>query len=176
MAGDRSQYRKLQLAVQSAMDDIEEGLAALRQHIHGKGLVNFESLQFDERVARHRWLPSERVVANTVRLAVSLGLLDTDGTPTRAGRRSTRSDAEFARALRDLALERLDAADASKQDLNQAASSLLNERPPRMPTSRSLWDAIEPSLSRAKFSQLLTLLGDCGFAETSQRKLYLRFG
>jgi hypothetical protein len=44
-----------------------------------------------------------------------------------------------------------------------------------MPTAVELWEHASGDIPLLLFSQLLTLLAQCGGAESSQRKVYLQF-
>jgi hypothetical protein len=57
--------------------------------------------------------------------------------------------------------------------LNDVILTSLQSKPPILPTSKALWEAIKNESSPSDFSQLLTLLTHCGVAESSQKKVYL---
>ncbi|MFH1009458.1 MAG: hypothetical protein V1800_18430 [Candidatus Latescibacterota bacterium] len=172
MATEQSLYRKIQLVLEVAQSVRATTLTELHKEIEERELPNFLTYQYDEVKDEFSWRQSAKVIRKTVRLCCRLGLLNSDGRHTPVGRqalRRTRYDKILGQQAR-LVLERHQVV---LSDLNPIIQSSLQSDPPVLPTAIQLWEAVKPDVGKADFSRLLTLLSNCGAAESSQKKIYL---
>ena len=68
---------------------------------------------------------------------------------------------------------RLEECGASAKLLNDTIRQCLTKQPPVLPTAQEIWSKVKIDMALPLFERFLTLLGQCGAARCSQRKLYL---
>ena len=174
MASDRSLYRKIEVVLDLAKSVSVASVHELRSEILGRKPSLFFSRQYNSATDRFDEDISERVIRKTLSVCRLLGLLDDDGSLTAAGRealRKTRFDAVVAGAVRRFLRER----EIHLAKLNELIRKRLQTNPPVLPTSVELWQATGMTMARGTFARMLTLLAHCGAADSTQKRIYLRF-
>jgi len=174
MPSERSLYRKIQIVLDITKSVAATNIEQLRAEIAGQELPAFVSEQYDQDEDRFVPRVSERVIRKTLNACRLLELVGEDGRLTPTGReasRRTRFDAVIAQQARAFLSQR----DVNFRRLNEIIRKHLQATPPVLPTSDKLWEAISTSVTRGIFTRMLTLLAHCGAAESTQRRIYLRF-
>jgi hypothetical protein len=175
MPSETSLYYKILLTVE---------VAAGQQHVHASELesallakrgASFSTLQYDKKRDEFTSRPSPKTVHRTVRFCVRLGLIDSSGTLTAAGRRAA-IRSKFDGVLTNQIFTAFEDAGAPADKIGRIIQRSLTQKPPEMPTAPVLWAALQPRLKRGEFGRLLTLLSHCGSAQAFQRRIYLSIG
>jgi hypothetical protein len=173
MPSERSLYRKIQLALDVAKSVTIDSLKELATEIESGELPSFNTLQYDRE--RDEFIPRQSTtsIRRVLRLCLRLNLLDDDGRLTANGRSALRK-AKFDSVLSSQVVRDLEQNGVNLGKINALIRSKLKADPPILPTAAELWESIQPELTPSDFSGLLTLLVNCGAAESSQRRIFLR--
>ena len=173
MPSETSVYKKIYIVLSTAQSVPVSSIGDLREKIDARKSPTFETRQYDPRRDTFVRKQSERSIRKTVHLCRDLGLLEEDGHLSRAGRHALeagRFDRVIVRQVRVFC----EARGVRLEELNDLIKESLHADPPVLPTSRELCNATGTKIRQAAFSRMLTLLAQCGGAESSQRKVYLR--
>jgi hypothetical protein len=174
MPSEYSLYRKIQVALDIAKSVQISAWSQLKEKIASEAPPNFMTTQYDvKRDAMVQQL-SERSIRRTVNICRALHLIDDSGDLTSTGRKSLRH-ASFNKILAEAVREFLEGRNVNISNLNEIIQKSLRARPVVMPTAIQLWEASRTEMPLLLFSQMLTLLSQCGGADSSQRKIYLEF-
>jgi len=173
MPSERSLYRKIQIAIDIAKSVRVDSMQGLAAEIEARELPSFNTLQYDRE--RDTFVPrqSGRTIRRVLHLCRRLDLLADDGHLSEHGRiilRRTKFDGILANQVRNVLREH----GVNLKRINTVIRSKLKADPPILPTASELWESMQPELRQADFSRLLTLLVNCGTAESSQRRVFLR--
>ncbi len=172
MIGDRSLYKKMQIVLDSSMSRNPDSIAELEAHIQGQELVTFYSRQYNEAKDIFESKFSRRTLQGVIRLCIKLGLILENGRLTRNGRQAL-SPERFNKLVAAAVFSELLNSGMSIKRINLAIHKSLSSNPVVLPSVSYLWERSESTLSYAAFSRYLSLLGYCGFAQSSQSKLIL---
>jgi hypothetical protein len=175
MPSENSIYWKIRLTLDVAKSTKATELADLRSEIRGRNLSNFNSRHYDRDKDSYVIGVSERAIRRTLKLCQDLHLIGSDGVLTEEGRqaiRKTQFDAVLASQVRAF-LKQLG---VDLTNLNKVISKNFHSNPPILPTCQELWTTAGNGIDYSTFSSMLTLLSQCGGAESSQKKLYLYIG
>jgi hypothetical protein len=165
-------YRKIQVVLDTAKSVKVSTLEELHSEILSRKQPNFLTRRYDRERDTFATDISNRVIRRTLSTCVVLGLIGPDGRLTKEGRqalRSVRFDSVVANQVRSF----LRREGIIFSDINKVILEDLHSNPPVLPTSRELWETVDADISYSNFSRMLTLLVQCGGAESSQRKIYL---
>jgi len=174
MPSEFSLYRKIQVILDIAKASDIASWNELSGEIISERPPNFLTKQYDKR--RDAMLPdiSTRSVTRAVNACRALQLIYDSGSLTDAGRRALRSSL-FNRVISEQVHRYLEQFGIRVANLNNIIEKSLRSDPLVMPTSAELWQRSGSRISLLRFSQMLTLLVQCGSADSSQRKIYLHF-
>ncbi len=172
----RSIYAKIYSVLQVAHSDSEysdkDGLIDL---VVASGLDVFFHSVYSPAKDEMELKQSRTSIKRAVKWAIDLGFLDAGAMMTKFGRKST-SEKEYTKHLVTVILAKLEEGGAGKIILNTTIKNALIGGLDSLPTSKYLYDAIEPSITRKHFSLYLSILQDSGVAQVSHKKLFFRFG
>lgn len=174
MASQFSTYSKIQAVIDIAKAVSVDSIGALQKEVASQAPPNFLVRKYDRERDTFRPAISERAVRKAVRLCLLLGLIDEHGSLSKGGRdalRSSKFDDVVAASVR--AYLRSNGVEFAK--LNTMIVEQLHRTPPNLTTSEALWNLSKPSLAYPVFATLLSLLSQCGRADSSQSKIYLKF-
>jgi len=174
MANDLSLYRKMQVVLEIAKSQKVNSLDELILEIKGLQPDNFLTRSYDEKTDSYLTGISYKSIRKTVYLCQQLSLLNHSGKRTDEGveaSRKTQFDRIVARQVRSF----LKTAGISLRDLNKTIMKSLRTDPPILSTSKTLWLGTDGQVSYSTFSKMLTLLTQCGGAESSQKKVFIQF-
>jgi hypothetical protein len=174
MPSDRSLYRKIEVALDIAKSVSVASMDELQSEIHGRKPSLFFSLQYNRTKDEFSEHISDRVIHKTLNMCRLLGLLADNGTLTPAGREALRKP-RFPTVIAQMVRQFLRARDINFSKLNELIRKHLQATPPVLPTSEELWKASGTTISKGTFARMLTLLANCGAAQSAQRRIYLRF-
>jgi hypothetical protein len=174
MPSEYSLYRKIQVVLNIAKAAQLSSWVELKTTVISQRPPNFLTRQYDVKHDTIVQEVSERSIRKTVNVCRALGLIDDRGDLTVAGRKAVRQ-AQFDRVLITQVQEFLADKGVEIESLNACVRKSLRAQAVVMPTAFHLWKACEPDMTLPFFSQMLTLLSQCGSAESSQRKIYLEF-
>jgi hypothetical protein len=174
MPSEYSLYRKIQVVLDIAKAAQLGSWVELKTQIISQRPPNFLTRQYDVKHDTMVQEVSERSIRKTVNVCRALGFIDDRGDLTAAGRKAVRQ-AQFDKALAERVREFLREKRVKMSMLNDLVQKSLRSRPVIMPTAAQLWEASDSGMSLLLFSQMLTLLSQCGGADSSQRKVYLEF-
>ncbi len=172
MPSENSVYRKIQVVLDVAKSVRVNTLEELRREIRGRKYPNFETLQYDQAQDDSVRRQSDRVIQRTVGICCALSIIGAEGRLTKEGRQAlmkARFDNTIASQIRSF----LKREGVRLSNLNSIIFEDLQSSPPILPTSRELWTASGSEISCSVFSRMLTLLAQCGGAQSSQKKIYL---
>jgi len=172
MPSENSVYRKMQVVLEVTKSVRVNTLKELCMEIRGRKYPNFETLQYDQAQDETVRRQSDRVIRRTVGLCYTLDIIGDDGRLTKEGRQAlmkARFDSIISSQIRSF----LKREGVRLSNLNSIILEGLQSSPPILPTSRELWTASGSEISRSVFSRMLTLLAQCGGAQSSQKKIYL---
>jgi hypothetical protein len=175
MPSEHSIYRKIQVILEIAKSANIETIPALQKLIERKNLVTFHTRHFDRDKDSFVIETSEKAIHNALRLCQDLKLVKTDGSLTEKGRQAIQR-AKFEQVIANQILTCFREAGIQVSELNKLILESIQSNPPVMPTSSVLWAAIEEKMHHFQFSRMISLLAQCGGAESSQKKVYLRIG
>ncbi len=175
VASERSLYSKLDLVLGTALSSEPETLSQLSDSVLAQGHSAFVTRRYDADEDDYVWKPSRPSVVRVVGMARRLGLVDDSGQLTDAGNSAHSTESSFRREIADAVAGRLGESGTSLASLNRLATELLRRSPPEMPTAAAFFEELEPSIGRAEFGRLLTLLADAEAALIAQRRIYLEF-
>ena len=167
---ERTIHRKLQVILDTARRGKFESLVELRAALEAEPPVSFMYRKSKDRKLHC----SERSIARSIRVAVTLGLLDPDSAKlTDAGIRAT-DPQKFDRVIGRQAVDFLERTGASFPKIASAINKrLLHADPPMPPTAINIWSALDEPIPYPSFAMYLRLIGYCGILATSQRKIFL---
>lgn len=174
MPSEYSLYRKIQVVLDIAKAAQLDSWVELKTNVISQRPPNFLTRQYDVKHDTMVQEISERSIRKAVNVCRALGLIDDRGDLTVAGKKAIRQ-AQFDRVLIAQVREFLAAKGVDVETLNASVRKSLRAQPVVMPTALQLWEACQPEMTLPFFSQMLTLLSQCGSAESSQRKIYLKF-
>jgi hypothetical protein len=172
MATESSLYRKIQVVLDAAKSQKVHSIDELSREIGGLKPDNFLARFYDEDTDTFITGISEESIRRTVNLCHRLSLLRVDGTRTAEGveaSRKTQFDKVMAQQVRLFLKE----AGVSLRDLNKVIAKSLRSDPLILTTCRTLWESTDGKVPYSTFSRMMTLLTQCGGAESSQKKVYL---
>lgn len=174
MPSEISLYRKIQVVLDVARAVKVNDCLELRAQIMGQRPPNFITKQYDKK--HDAFLPdiSERGVRRAVAVCRMLQLIDDSGQLDEAGRHALRGS-NFSRVLAEQVKAFLEKHGIHFSTLNSIVAKNLRANPMIMPTSIEIWQKCGTTMRLLLFSQMLTLLSQCGSAQSSQRKIYLHF-
>jgi hypothetical protein len=174
MPSEFSLFRKIQVVLEIAKAVEVRSWRELNGEIISQRPPNFLTKQYDKKHDAMMHDVSRRGVRKTIRICRMLQLIDDNGHITDVGRRALRSSV-FNRVLSAQVQQFLGTNGIQIGTLSVIINKSLRSDPLVMPTSSVLWQESGSKMSLLLFSQMLTLLAQCGMAESSQRKIYLRF-
>jgi len=172
MPSENSVYRKIQVIIDVAKSVRVNTLKELHMEIKGRKYSNFETWQYDQATDDRVRRQSDRVIRRTMDLCYTLDIIGDDGRLTKEGRQAL-TKARFDNTIASQIRSFLKREGIRLSNLNSIILEGLQSSPPILPTSRELWTASSSEISCSVFSRMLTLLAQCGGAESSQRKIYL---
>lgn len=117
---------------------------------------------------------SIRAVRRVIRTCRELQLLSDSGSLTPLGREAL-VRIRFDSIVSQQASLLLRRSGVDFRKLNAFIQDGLRRSATHLPTCRYLWEQLDTKMNYGKFSRLLTLMSHTGAAETSQKKLYLKF-
>lgn len=173
MVPSRSLYRKIQEVLDFAKSVKVKTAAELRTELAAAEPQIFKTNQYDR--ATDTFVPrvSYRVIRNAINMCELLDFIDIEGALTDLGREALRKN-RFDILLSKQVRLQLKSKGVTLTELNRVIISNLQSKPPIMPTCATLWESCGGTMSYSLFWRLLTLLANCGAAESSQKKIYLR--
>ncbi|MGD0538049.1 MAG: hypothetical protein ABSC03_10440 [Verrucomicrobiota bacterium] len=174
MPSEFSLYRKIQVVLETARGVNVTSLVELRREIILQRAPNFLTKQYDKEHDSFVQEVSRRGVRRTVNICGTLRLIDERGDLSEAGRRALRRTV-FDRILTEQIHKCLEDNRLGPTMLNAIIAKGLRSNPVVMPTTAELWEEAKTEVPLLLFSQMLTLLAQCGSADSSQRKIYLHF-
>ncbi len=136
----------------------------------------FYTYQFNEVSKENELRLSEKVIKHTVGLCKNhLDLLTTDNRLSEAGKSALGKD-KFSRVIARQIFLIFKNYDYDVDDINKVIQDSLQEgiASEELPTSNFIWEKSNCPINKALFSKMLNLLSNCGFAVSSQRKIYLK--
>ncbi|MBU4288358.1 MAG: hypothetical protein KKI12_09335 [Proteobacteria bacterium] len=173
MPSESSIYRKIQVIIEDAKSVNPSSMSNFCDKIKTLGHVSFLARRYDSERDEIIQFISVRSIQKTLRLCQILGLIDGEGRLTSQGRQAvqkTRFDKIVAEQIRIL----LQRNGIRLAEINNNISKKLMATPPILPTCKEIWTEIEnEEINYSLFSRLMTLLGHCGGAHSSQSKIYL---
>jgi hypothetical protein len=172
MAGSRSLYRKIQEVLDFAKSVDVKTAAELRAEIESTEPQIFKTNQYDRDSDTFVPRVSPRVIRNTVNMCELLDFIGIDGALTDLGREALRKN-RFDQILSRQVRSKLKTKGVTLAEINRVIIASLQSRPPVMPTCARIWESCGGTMSYSLFWRLLTLLANCGVAESSQKKIYL---
>jgi hypothetical protein len=173
MPGERTLYRKMQVALEVCASARCTSVEAVIAEIMRKDPINFRYSKL--RADGSRGLDcSEVSVTRAVNLCVMLGLIAHSGRLTRDGVSAT-DHSRFGRIVGSRVTAFLEGQGMGTVALHSAIRRLLARSDPVLPTADSLWLALgQPEGVPADLLRsLLYLLGIAGLLVASQRRIYL---
>ena len=173
MPGESSLYRKIQVVLDLAKAVKVNSLVEFHLQIRDSGMQNFLSRRYDKKTDTFVIDISEKSIRHTVKLCSLLGLLTEDGSLSPTGRHALQA-ARYDQVIAVRIRQCLKREGVALQDLNDTIMRYLQGSPTVLPTCKQLWLAAGNSMSYSVFSKMLTLLAQCGGAQSSQKKIYLR--
>jgi len=174
MPSEYSLYRKIQVALEITKALRVESWVDIKERILSQAPPNFVTKQYDIKHDVRVEQVSERSIRRTVSICRALQLIDDSGDLTPAGRQALRQST-FDRILAEQVNSFLREKGVQVSTLNKLINKSLRSTPVIMPTAMELWEHGGRDIPLLLFSQMLTLLSQCGGAESSQRKVYLEF-
>jgi hypothetical protein len=174
MPSERSIYRKIQEVLEVAKSVKVSSIAELRAHVANQQGDVFKTLQYDSDIDKMVRRVSVVVIRHAVKMCRFLDLVDDGGTLTDTGRAALRKT-RFHKVIADQVRLRLHEQGVNLSHLNRLIVGAFRKSPPVLPTVQILWEAEGGDMARGLFTRFLTLLAHCGCAQSSQRKIYLRF-
>jgi hypothetical protein len=175
MPSESSLYRKIQVVLEVAKSVKVNTVAELRDEVEGISPDNFLTRQYDHDKDAFIAKISEKSIRRTVDFCHRLDLIKDTGELTEAGRQALRKT-QFDRVIATQARAYLKRAGISLDKINKTIVSNLRADPPVLSTCRELWLASDSEVNFSVFSRMLTLLAECGGADSSQKKIYLHVG
>ena len=172
MASSRSIYRKIQEVLDFAKSIDVKTAAQLRSEIESTEPQIFKTNQYDRESDAFVPRISQRVIRNTVNMCELLDLIGVDGGLTDLGREALRKN-RFDKVLSSQVRLKLRTKGVTLAEINRVIITSLQAKPPIMPTCARIWESCGGTMSYSLFWRLLTLLANCGAAESSQKKIYL---
>lgn len=172
MPSENSVYRKIQVVLDVVKSVDINTIEELHREIRGRKYPNFETPQYSQEKDTFIIRQSDRVIRRIITFCRILGLIGPDGHLTKEGRRALpkiQFDDVIAAQIRFL----LHHKSVNLSDLNRIILESLQSNPPVLPTSKELWTAVSGEINYSIFSRMLTLLAQCGRAQSSQKKIYL---
>jgi hypothetical protein len=172
MPSELSLYRKIQVVLDVAKSIEPNSIDELREEIKSQGYTNFLARKYDSEKDDFIQFISVRSIRRTMAFCLTLGLLETDGSLSKQGRKAidrTKYDKTVAGQIRPL----LEGSDIHLPEFNKIILKKLRSSPPVLPTCKELWAEVETKMSYSQFSRLMTMLVHCGGACSSQAKIYL---
>lgn len=171
MASERSLYRKIQVVLSLAKAVDIGSISELYTAVAAQRPPNFLTKQYDSAHDELTLDVSKRGVRRAVNICRRLGLLDEAGGLTETGKQALKAahfDRIVSNQIRTLFRER----GIGRSALNEIIRKCLRSDPVTMPTTSELWERTNSEISLMLFSQMLTLLSQCGEAQSFQRKIY----
>lgn len=174
MPSQFSTYAKIQAVIDVAKSVSVDSLGSLQQEIVAQALPNFLVRRYDSERDTMGTAISERAVRKAARLCFLLGLLDEKGRLSKQGRDALRST-KFDQVVAECTRSYLQSRGVEFGRLNKLIAEELHRTPPRMTTSEHLWTLSQLEVPYPLFATLVSLLSQCGEADSSQTKIYLKF-
>jgi hypothetical protein len=174
MPSEFSLFRKIQVVLDIAKAVEVGSWRELNSEVISQRPPNFLTKQYDKKHDAMMHDVSQRGVRKAINISRMLQLIDDKGHITDVGRRALRSSI-FGRVLSEQVQQFLEGKGIQIRSLGGIINKSLHSNPLVMPTSSVLWEGSGSKIPLLLFSQMLTLLSQCGVAESSQRKIYLRF-
>jgi hypothetical protein len=172
MPSSRSIYRKVQLVLQYAKAADCTSISDLENSIRAENPLAFHTRRFDRKKDFFVTIISEKSIHSAVKFCRELKLIKENGSLTAEGRQATRQS-KFEEVVSNQILSHFRNVEINIDNLNANIIANLQLKTPVLPTCKELWSLITAKIDYAKFSTMLNLLAQCGFAESSQRKVYL---
>ena len=174
MPSQSSIYRKIQVVLDLAKSVKVHTLAELQAEVKGQRPPNFLSRRYDDSKDAFVLDVSDKSIRRTVAFCQLLGLLNQQGSLTKEGRQALRPS-EFDTVIAVQIRSYLRREDVDLSSLNSIILEGLQNDTPVIPTCRYLWENSGQRMNYGVFSRILTLLAQCGGAQSSQKRMYLRF-
>lgn len=175
MPSEFSVYRKIQLVLDVANSVEVDTIAELRDEIEGLKPDNFLTRHYDPDRDKFVAGISERSIRHTVDFCQRLHLIDESGGLTKAGRQAL-NKTQFEKVVATQIRAFLKREGFSFDAFNKIITKNLRRDPPILTTCKELWEEIGDDTSYSVFSRMLSLLAQCGGAQSSQKKIYLHIG
>lgn len=175
MASETSLYEKIKKVLDVAKASKVANIKELHNEIRGQNLTNFLTRRYNEEKDSFVISISDKSIDRVLRLCKLLHLIDQDGHLTQMGRAAIRKG-QFDSVITDQACTVLQRAGIELSELNNTIIEKLQSNPPIIPTCREIWSDLGLNIKYTDFSTILTLLAQCGGAESVQKKFYLRIG
>lgn len=172
MPSERSVYSKIQVVLDVAKSVKLETMTQLIEAVRGLKADNFLTRHYDTDEDSYVIGISERSIQRTIDLCRKLTLIGDDGRLTEAGRQASRKT-QFDNAVASQIRAYFDREHISLSDVNRFIMKNLHANPPVLSTTREIWNEKGKDTHYSTFARMLSLLAQCGGANTSQKKIYL---
>ncbi len=177
MASSKSLYYKIYhvLSIANGREVADKGNDLIEVLISENSSIFF-TYQFNDVSKENELKLSRKVIENIVNLCKThLNLLTNENQLSRAGKSAITKD-KFNNTLAHQISFFFKNHDYDFKSINNVirdsfVNGLSSEQ---LPTSKLLWEKTECPINKHLFSIMLTLLGNCGFAISSQKKVYLK--
>lgn len=172
MPSQISIYWKIQVVLSFCKSAEISSIEDLKEKILKREFKNFETFQYNKEKDQVEKKQSYRVIRRTVNFCRMLNLIGENGCLTNIGIQALQRK-KFETIINKQIHALLDSKGISLVSINEIIHKGLKAVPPIMPTSKELWNSICEKIGYSIFSKLLTLLSQCGGAQSSQKKIYL---
>lgn len=176
MPSEKSTYSKIFTLLQNAQSSRIKDIETLKEVSIELNQPIFFSRRYSEKKDDYVSQFSNNVLKRVISLTLELQLIDERGI-TELGKKALKRD-NFQIILGKQIIEYLNVNGIKLKDLNKIISRILQEKIPIPPTANKIYveNGLDPKIiSPLLFSKLLSLLSQCGFAKSSQTKIYLEF-